>query len=73
MEYAGLYKKKTQKGLALVNTFNNYYANYILNGYLYDMYIETKSIKKSIIPRLNFMKSEVKELKKLLKQGYTHV
>lgn len=30
-------------------------------------------IKKSIAPRLEFLKEEIKRLKKLEKQGYTHI
>lgn len=43
-----------------------YYENYIRgNGYLFR--------EGQIQPRIDFMKSEIKNLKKLLKEGYTDV
>ena len=55
-----------------------YYKNYLLpNRYLFEdphPKLSTKeNINKCIKPRLDFMKSEVKDLKRLLKQGYTYI
>lgn len=63
----------------IYDTIETYYKNYIINehGYLFKDIQYHYSIKQNIEicikPRLDFMKKEVKELKKLLKQGYTHV
>ena len=47
-----------------------YYKNLLKsNGYLFP---EPKNYK-DLKPRIDFMKSEIKSLKNLLKQGYTHV
>ena len=57
----------------IYDTINRYYRNYIFNGLLFPTYRQSRSIEQSILPRLEFMKSEVIELKKLLKKGYTHI
>lgn len=61
------------KGICVYDVFKDYYMRLLKDGDLFSYYSETKSIYKSIKPRLDFMKSEVKDLKRLLKQGYTHV
>lgn len=56
--------------------FDSYYKNYTSNvGFLFNApYFYRKNIIENCIkPRLEFMKSEVIELKKLMKKGYTHV
>lgn len=63
-------------------TINNYYKYYLnFNNSLLcitalQLYCNDKQnliIKQAIQPRLKFLKQQVKELKKLQKQGYTHV
>lgn len=50
---------------------SGYYRNYIkkYNGYIFPKPKTGKDLKS----RINFMKSEIKSLNKLLKEGYTHV
>lgn len=51
--------------------YKGYYKNYIdIYGYLIG---SSAGTMEGIRFRFKFIKSEVKELKKLLKQGYTHV
>ena len=52
-----------------------YYKNIVRKNSLYFFltYANNKSIKFSIIPRLEFMKKEITSLNKLLKKGYTDV
>ena len=57
----------------IVESLTCYYKNYMKSYYLFKVYVQYNSIAKCIKPRLDFMKSEVKDLKRLLKQGYTHV
>ena len=64
---------RTNYNIHIGTCFNKYYINYIYFNYIYIPFIFCKNINKSIKPRLQFMKKEVKDLKKLLKQGYTHV
>lgn len=64
--------------ISIRNLFGDYYQHYITYyGYLFEdpqpQYSTIENINKCIKPRLEFMKSEVKDLKRLLKQGYTHV
>lgn len=49
---------------------NGYYSSMEkTDGYMYPKPKTWQDLK----PRIDFMKSEIKDLKKLLKQGYTHV
>lgn len=61
--------------IRIVEPFKRYYANYINESYyLFNIALcSTNEIEESIKPRLEFMKSEIIELKKLLKRGYTHI
>lgn len=61
-----------------VDKYYKYYKEY--HDYFYitakNLYFKKKEnliIKQAIQPRLKFLKQQVKELKKLQKQGYTHV
>jgi hypothetical protein len=70
------FNKKLNVDIAYV--MNNYYINYIDRSvYLFNLAYRFKTtqenINNCILPRLQFMKSEVKDLKKLLKKGYTHI
>lgn len=70
------YKKYNLEYSVLVDKcFRVYYKNYLKygNGFLFIRFIDTYNIEQSIKPRLDFMKKEVIELKKLMKKGYTHV
>lgn len=49
-----------------------YYKNYLTNRYLFDK-AKRNNYKNPIKKRLDFMKSEIPQLKKLIKQGYTHL
>lgn len=49
-----------------VFTDTGYYKNYLNSS-------ESLFPNGEIQPRIDFMKSEIKNLKKLLKEGYTHV
>jgi len=63
--------------------FKTYYKNFLdSRGLLFPTMIDfshisykshKEKIDETLLPRLNFMKEQVKELKKLQKQGYTHV
>ena len=62
----------------LLTMLRKYYKEY--HDYFYitakNLYFKKKEnliIKQAIQPRLKFLKQQVKELKKLQKQGYTHV
>ncbi len=49
---------------------NGYYKNYInSSGYLFSLPKTGKDLKT----RIDFMESEIKSLKRLIKKGYTHV
>lgn len=61
---------------SVYNVFETYYKYYSSYGdYIFRPAYLVKDIfiYVSIIPRLKFLKQQVKELKKLQKQGYTHV
>lgn len=51
--------------------FSEGYYKYLVeeDGYLFN----TPNIGIDLKPRIDFMKSEIKNLKRLLKKGYTHV
>lgn len=70
-----LYMQKYNKyNKSIKYVFAEYYINYLNKySYLFPIYIRKYSISESIKPRLDFMKREVKDLKKLMKKGYTHV
>lgn len=52
------------------NTIKRYYKNYLgCDAYLFPRPQTGKDLKS----RIDFMESEIKDLKKLLKKGYTHV
>ena len=64
------------------NVFKTYYKNFTdKRGLLFETVIDLESsiidkeevLKRAILPRLEFLKQQVKELKKLQKQGYTDV
>lgn len=56
-------------GIAL-NCFSDYYWDLLsADGYLFP----TASTGKDLKSRIDFMESEIKDLKKLIKKGYTHV
>lgn len=63
----------------IVNAFKEHYKFYIIDDYLvkspwrFQLYGKKNLIKFTILPRLNFLKTEVKRLKRLQKQGYTHI
>lgn len=57
--------------MPIYEVFDTYYKNYVDSlGFLYDVTYFNSEIS-NINQRLNFMKNEVKDLKRLLKQGYT--
>ena len=69
-------KSYSQKYSMISNVFKTYYIDFIKCCYLFTPANEVKrgkEIEISIKPRLKFLKQQVKELKKLQKQGYTHV
>jgi hypothetical protein len=53
----------------LYTVFKDYYVNLTKGRYLYPL----PSTNKDLKPRIDFMESEIKDLKRLLKKGYTHV
>lgn len=71
--------------MPIFNKKTGYYKNYITesNGYqivflfpiVVDNYIQSIKIQKEkcLVPRLNFLKSEIKHLNSLLKKGYTDI
>lgn len=62
--------------MSICDVFKKHYKSYINKcGYLFMTSWDGGSnyLNKSILPRLNFLKTEVKRLKKLQKQGYTHI
>jgi len=65
---------KLQLDIGIYDVINRYYKNYLKRGYLFpiSLYV-SKPITESIKPRLDFMKSEVIELRKLMGKGYTHI
>jgi len=53
-----------------VMCFNGYYKYFMSYGsYLF----KPPSCGRDLKPRIDFMESEIKDLKRLLKKGYTHV
>lgn len=87
-DYRKLAIRDMEKGLCfyMVNQLDIYISNAIWGyyehfldsrGYLFSVsnsfQTAEENIKEAILPRLNFMKSEVKDLKRLMKKGYTHV
>lgn len=58
----------------LYNVFssNGYYKNYI-DKFNYRLNAPEPSTKEGKLFRINFMKNEIKELKQLLKNGYTEI
>jgi hypothetical protein len=66
----------SRKYSIISNVFRTHYKNLLQNDYLFIPAEKVKIRKKinmSIKPRLEFLKQQVKQLKKLQKQGYTHV
>lgn len=56
--------------LGMYSVFETYYKNIVDNDrFLYPMPQTGKDLKS----RIDFMESEIKDLNKLLKRGYTHV
>lgn len=65
---------KASKKILNINIYkiiNKYYTHYMepLTGYLFPIPNSGKDLKT----RIDFMKTEIKDLNKLLKKGYTHV
>lgn len=53
------------------STFANYYKHlFKRNGYLYS---PVGRDYKNLLPRIKFLKSEIKRLEKLRDKGYTHI
>lgn len=66
--------RKEYKDISKV--FKTYYRNFLRNNFLFPSalsFYNKDEIRFCIKPRLKFLKQQVKELKKLQKQGYTHV
>jgi hypothetical protein len=58
------------KNTDVYDVFETYYKNIIIDGgYLYNLPSSGKDLKS----RIDFMESEIIDLNKLLKKGYTHV
>lgn len=67
-------------GVHICEDFIYHYKNHIAFNYLFptpfDLWLidyESVIIEICILPRLNFLKTEVKRLKKLQQKGYTHI
>lgn len=57
-------------GIDLFDLFVDYYYDLVdKDGYLFPRHQKGRDLKS----RIDFMESEIKDLKKLLKKGYTHV
>ena len=55
---------------------NGYYKCFLKNGNLFPTaynFQNSKVYSKAILPRIRFLKTEIKDLNKLLKKGYTHI
>jgi len=60
----------------VMNKYTGYYSNLIVSknesGMIVFLFPKPES-SKDLKSRIDFMESEIKDLKRLLKQGYTHV
>lgn len=60
----------------LFDVMKSHYKNYMKGDYLFPScrtLDQSQLTKLGVLPRLNFLKTEVKRLKKLQKLGYTHI
>lgn len=62
--------KRLKEGIYI--HIERYYEKYTKGGYLFKEPLRN-NYKKPIRQRLDFMKSEIPQLKKLIKKGYTHI
>ncbi len=68
------YCSEKRLNVIIEQSVKRYYWNYIKmhNGYLFPI-PDFLKYKEALQQRLDFMKSEIPELKELIKQGYTHI
>ncbi len=62
-------------GIPISKPVNRYYSNlFIKKGHLKGLYLFPEPrTGKDLKTRIDFMESEIKDLKRLIKKGYTHV
>lgn len=63
-----------QFGINVYDVFETYYQYHTNHsGHLFPTYWYSDGVEESLQPRLGFLKSEIKDLKRLLDLGYTDV
>jgi len=62
-------------GIDIYEVISRYYKNYITVDFYNEptFLFERPKTGKGLKPRIDFMESEIKDLKRLLKKGFTHV
>ena len=72
--YATLYLHNINEmyQVRMLFTKNGYYRNYVVNQTLM-LGVDPFDTKAVVTAKIDFLTTEIKELKALLKQGYTHI